>query len=255
MRRGYDSEFLTDNNGEIVGINLGADHCAEHEWGIKGIKRSFNLNDKEDVFGIEKRMINVMPDDLMFKKIKIKNKIHYILILPRSTYGVNFDDDYKRWLPSALIPYSDKNMSCAWDENSFGIVVTKEFKNELELLYKSFQEKDIAIGVAPSMAFSNGGLVFTITSKLPREIIDKIYEDDLDHYNLQKTAKATGIYELLKNKDKRYYALSPRWKDENKKELVFWLNPAEQQKYNYGWFTIEDLEDWANNKGKIIMIK
>ena len=253
MRRGYDSEFLTDDNGEIMGINLGADHCAEHEWGIKGIKRSFNLNDSEEVFGIAKRIINIVPEQLIYKKVKIKNKIHYVLILPRHTYGVNFDEDYKKWLPSDLIPYSNKNLSCAWDENSFGILVTKEYKKEIELLYESFQNKDIAIGVAPSKAFSNGGLIFTITSKLPQEVIDDIYEKDFDHHNLQKVAKETGIYELLKKVNKSYYALSPRWKDENKKELVFWLNPAEQRKYNYGWFTIEDLEDWANDKGKIIM--
>ena len=253
MRRGYDSEFLTNDNGEIIGINLGADHCAEHEWGIKGIKESFKLNDNEEVFGIAKRIINASPENLMFKKVKIKNKIHYVLILLRHTYGIIFDEDYKKWLPSDLIPFSDKNMACAWDENSFGIVVTKEFKNEIESLYESFKNKDIAIGVAPSKAFSNGGLVFTITSKLPQEIIDDIYEKDLDYYNLQNTATATGIYDVLKNKGKKYYALSPRWKDENKNELVFWLNPAEQRKYNYGWFTIEDLEDWANDKGKIIM--
>ena len=178
MRRGYDSEFLTNDNGEIIGINLGADHCAEHEWGIKGIKESFKLNDNEEVFGIAKRIINASPENLMFKKVKIKNKIHYVLILLRHTYGIIFDEDYKKWLPSDLIPFSDKNMACAWDENSFGIVVTKEFKNEIESLYESFQNKDVAIGVAPSKAFSNGGLVFTITSKLPQVIIDDIYEKD-----------------------------------------------------------------------------
>jgi len=60
MRRGYDSEFLTSDNGEIVGINFGADHCAEHEWGIKGIKQSFKLNDEETIFGINKRSVTVL---------------------------------------------------------------------------------------------------------------------------------------------------------------------------------------------------
>lgn len=253
MRRGYDSEFLTDDNGEIVGINLGADHCAEHEWGIKGIKRSFNLNDSEEIFGIQKRMINAIPETLMFKEIKIKNKKYYVLILFRNIYGVNFDDEYKKWLPSDIIPFSGKNLACAWDENSFGIMVTKEYKKEIELLHESFQNKNIAIGVSPSQVFSNGGLIFTITSKLSQEVINNIYEMDLDYYNLQEAAKSTGIYELLRKANKSYFALSPRWKDENKKELKFWLNPEEQRKYNYGWFTIEELKDWANDEGKIMM--
>jgi len=37
--------------------------------------------------------------------------------------------------------------------------------------------------------------------------------------------------------------------------VVFWLNPTEQHKYNFGWFNIEDLTDWASDKGKIIMVK
>jgi len=31
----------------------------------------------------------------------------------------------------------------------------------------------------------------------------------------------------------------------------YWLNPMEQKIHNYGWFTVEDLLLWAENKGPI----
>ncbi|MFA6407274.1 MAG: hypothetical protein WCV80_01030, partial [Candidatus Paceibacterota bacterium] len=48
-----------------------------------------------------------------------------------------------------------------------------------------------------------------------------------------------------------YFALSPRWKDETKKEIVFWLNPREQRENNYGWFSAADLKLWIKGKGPI----
>ena len=108
------------------------------------------------------------------------------------------------------------------------------------------------MGVSPSHVFKNGGLVLTIISRLPDEIITNTYEKDKDYYELQVAAKATGIYERLKEAGKKYHALSPRWTDENKKDVAFWLNPWGQDKYNFGWYTVQDLDDWIADEGKII---
>lgn len=35
------TEIIQDEAGEAVGVMLGADYCAEHEWGIKGLLRAF----------------------------------------------------------------------------------------------------------------------------------------------------------------------------------------------------------------------
>jgi hypothetical protein len=32
MRRGNEGQFLQNEDGSLLGINLGADFCAEHEW-------------------------------------------------------------------------------------------------------------------------------------------------------------------------------------------------------------------------------
>lgn len=61
---------------------------------------------------------------------------------------------------------------------------------------------------------------------------------------------ATGVEAKLKAAGKRWYALSPRRFDDGR--LMAWLNPMEQHEYNYGWFSIADLEMWAQGKGPVI---
>lgn len=267
MKRGYDSEFLIDENGVLLGINLGADFTSEHEWGIEGIKSAFGLKDKQKsilgnqkpLLGIDRRKINNKVD-LIFKDIVIKKEKHKVLIHSSSWLKEHAEKAIdNKWIPSDLHIYGDEKMACAWDENSFGIMVKEDYFEELTQIYEAFMNLDIVIGMSPSHAFKNGGLVFSITSRLPKETIENIYNKDLDAINLKKAAEETGIYELLdkvgKGSFKGYFALSPRWKDESKKEVIFWLNPYHQNIHNFGWFTVEDLKEWAEDKGKIMMNK
>lgn len=239
---------------KLVGVDLGADFCAEHEWGIKGLKRSFAIDG--DKIGIEGRMITNVPKTLLYQDITVEKMKCHILVLCSDYY---FDD-----LPNAKIKKSDignwnlytyylkdKGIDTSWDEHSFAIIVTDQYKDELKKMYDAFLNLDIAVGVAPSHAFHNGGLTFCIKSMLPKETIEEIKEDDLDYIKLQKAADKTKIKKTLEKAGKTYYALSPRWKDDDKKEVIFWLNPCEQDRNNYGWYTVQDLKDWSKNKGKI----
>ena len=184
-------------------------------------------------------------------------KCHLLVLVP---YYYREDDlkitkdDIGRW---ELYTYrlEEKGITTAWDEKSFAILVTDKYKDELEELYEAFVNLDVAVGIAPSEAFKNGGLKFCIKSRLPEETIQAIKDDDLDYIALQKAAEKTGIKKILENAGKKYFALSPRWKDDDKKEVIFWLNPYHQDIDNFGWFTVEDLKDWAKGKGKIPMKK
>ena len=78
--------------GELIGVGLGSDFCAEHEWGIKKLKNRFKIDDTKD--GIEKRAIttsNVFAGDfisnLEWKCFK-ENK-HFVKI--------------DRWFPSSKL--------------------------------------------------------------------------------------------------------------------------------------------------------
>lgn len=240
-------------DGQFVGVDLGADYCTEHELGIKGIRREFKLND--DLVGIDKRMITKIPDTLFYEKIVYEGMKCSVLVLYPNYYGNNFKIDESALRGWELYSYTLKNdgIVTAWDERSFAILVTERYEKELKELYDAFINLDVAVGVAPSEVFKNGGLKFCIKSKMPQDTIQSIKEADLDYITLQKAVEKTKIKEILKKAGKEYFALSPRWKDGNKKEIIFWLNPYHQDKDNYGWFTVADLKDWANNKGKIPM--
>lgn len=39
MRKAYSNVFfITEGEKKFIGVSLGYDYCAEHEWGIKGIR-------------------------------------------------------------------------------------------------------------------------------------------------------------------------------------------------------------------------
>ena len=75
---------------------------------------------------------------------------------------------------------------------------------------------------------------------------------DKDVLELYSKAIETGIYEKLEAAGKRFFALSPKILKDG---LRFWLNPYDQHIYNSGWYSVKDLEEWIDNKGKIIKHK
>jgi hypothetical protein len=69
MRKSYNNEILTrKKNSILMGINFGADFCAEHEWGIKGLYRIFGIPDTG--YGLSKRKITKVPKELEWFKVE-----------------------------------------------------------------------------------------------------------------------------------------------------------------------------------------
>src|SRR3546814_19195425 len=79
-------------------------------------------------------------------------------------------------------------------------------------------------------------------------------------------AEATGIKEKIDALPvhygslamKRYFALCPKWTSPGLIEgrttahpVIFFLNPAQQDKNNHGWYTVEELEQWLDGKGPV----
>ena len=258
MRRAYGFETFM-KNGKLVGFNLGADFTSEHEWGIDGIKKAFGIDNSK--IGIDGRSISLIPNTLIYQDIKINKVTYWFLGLLRYPlkYFFNHEDDKLKESDIQnfeLSPYGeDFTVATSWDDSSFGILVNDKNKFIVESLYNSFSNKDVVVGISPSHAFQNGGLKFLIKSLLEQDVIDSVMIADLDRITLKNTAEKTGIYKILEKADKKYFALSPRWKDDDKQDVIFWLNPYNQQLYNSGWFTVNDLKDWVKDKGKIIKNK
>ena len=173
-----------------------------------------------------------------------RSNVVYIVIMTKKEE--RFEEEIKRGVYSVS---ETENVWGWWSEGDFMVASTD--KQAIEDLYQAFQALDVTISVGGGNVFQNGGLHFVIKSRISQEIIDDVYQKDLDNLNLKKAASSTGIYEKLEKAGKHFFALSPRWKDSEKKEIVFWLNPQEQHANNSGWYTISDLEDWIKGVGKI----
>jgi len=69
MRKAFHDYGLLEHEEEFVGVSLGYDYCAEHEWGIKRMKELFAIPEStKDNLGIKCRTITNCPDRLSFKK-------------------------------------------------------------------------------------------------------------------------------------------------------------------------------------------
>ena len=261
-----DVEFMFDKKKNLIGVNLGWDFTAEHELGISKIKDFFGIKNQstplKKVFGIQNREINLVPEHLFFAATMYDKKKCYVLALPNICSTMKFNKNgflskdslfhfrLNMWQLTSNYEDSRKPLAASWDEKSFAIATTEENKDKLETIYNALLNKDAIILFAGSdNPFANSGLCIFIKSKLPQSFIDMLYEADKEDYELQKAVNKTKIVETLKKAHKEYYALEPRF---FAGVLKFWLNPKQQNKYNSGWFTVEELTLWTKDEGPIM---
>jgi hypothetical protein len=249
VRRGRDLKILENGQEKFIGFILEADFTAEHEFGIEELKSTLGIPSKISwkMFGLRARTITKYDERCLYLS---HEKKHSLLTFEENNPWKRF----RTLSDEELHPYKDDQAVCAWDGGSFGIVVTSEHIQILEDLKEAFEHKDIAIwlGKTSNNPFEKPGLIIAIASRVSKESRKLMRDSDIDYLKLMSAFRKTGIEALLKIVGKGYYCLAPKWRDNGKKELVFWLNPHEQKKYNAGWFALPDLIDWAHNKGPVI---
>ena len=254
-----------------IGIHLFADFTAEHEWGIKELKRAFGIPERdvtEGPFNMERVKASIVPENYHFAT-KGEEVIFGVFDMRRETDPFKgLADARKTELGNPYARRSTKEygachielVSCSgWDEGNF-VVITKDPKAArfLEVMDKAVRECDILVFQGPSGLFMNGGLNIGIASKASKELkenFEKVYGNAA---KLHADARATGIYDKVPRE--LYFALSPRELTNDQKKrtrhpVAFWLNPIEQQRNNYGSFTVEELELWMEGKGPIPKVK
>jgi hypothetical protein len=278
MRRAYNNvDFIEDDKNAFIGISLGYDFCAEHEWGIKGIKYGLKMSDELNPknFGLTFRTINRFDEEkfVFFKhEKKIKNKVYYFACLIFHSYIQEYNQDN---LPHDLKDYLEimipnkwdkdgKKIITAWDEKGFAIIVRDENNvKHLEELFQSFKTKDICIGLFGGGVFQNAHLTIAIKSRMPKEINEHLKKHDLESYEILKI-KAKWE-EKVKKSGKSYNdytCISPKffnfYNKEKEKELMkkyntkynfhIWINASND---NYGWYTGEQVKKWMKSKEQI----
>lgn len=269
MRRAYNPSVWRDDQLNIIAVNLGADFCAEHEWGIDGIKRRFGITPQKsgilntiigsEKVGIDLRTVTQTTEDLVqfnttvetwTDRKKGSKQMYGIGMLSPYRTGSDPQKEFDHYVKRSHFDPQKEEVLGFWAESRF--MFMSESERDINEIAEAFKNKDIAIWVGASGPFKNGGLIIAIVSRLPEDFKKEMTDADLDRIELKKASESTGIHEILQKAGREYYALSPRWKDESKKEVIFWLNPQSQNKYKSGWYDVATLKQWAKGEGPII---
>ena len=265
MRRAFHGGFIQDNRGIVVGIDLGGDHCAEHEFGISPLADAFGLNPSK--LGIEKFICHNTPEPFTIEGIINRKKsllVAFHALQPQKFAQMVARGDNARVIAAycRILPYDNKEpFTAAWDDHSFAILAQgTESIRALKFLVQAWKEKDFCMMLGqPKTPFGSPGLCLIRASAFSEEEKNAMMQTDLDYQKLLKAAEKTGIKKKLDKAGLKYYALSPQWRDyfkepvySSKYPVIFFLNPQYQDQYQSGWFTVEELELWIKGKGPVM---
>jgi hypothetical protein len=286
-----DKDFILDSNGKVAGICLGYDYCAEHEWGVAGIKEALGIwsgdpKTEKRIMGFDRVRVTNADSVYFFehetKFLKPGNKrpskapVYAIVLVQRSSWRSAEDQlKYARdFIDNHTFEFKRAEFNAAWNEKEFMIWGPEAAKEKLETIFQAFKAKDILLGMhRTSNPFAGNGLVFAMESTYPADAKEAVIREQKSYRKMWERINKTRILEKLKKAGCSYFACSPkqiqfesivnedkyekpvveRQKASKLPDIMFWLNPMEQRKNNSGWFTVEELEQWTKGKGPIPM--
>ena len=240
MRKAYNNYSILMYENQFIGISLGYDHCAEHEWGIKGMKRKFGIPEPtKKNMGVKARTITQCDEnELVFQTEKYSNKEffgisnkEFAILFTRNRYSevANIPYDLKNYKESILY-YVERNegrkpenpITTAWDEDGFGIGVMGEDEiSYLKELHEAFLNKNVVIAFTsfPNNPFTGTSLCLMIADRIPSEILDQMYSVDKEYYDREDYEEKIGMKKIIAEygnkggyKERGYFcACSPKW--------------------------------------------
>lgn len=245
-----DQGIIRDEDDNFVGVNIGWDFTAEHEWGSGGIFRLLGIQNSDKVDGPDRYLIG-NDDNIRSGKVAINNQEWFVIRCERQ-YGYG-ERDLKDFLPGYWS--DDQDVIGAWSGDS-GFVVGVKDQNVHDMLLEAIDNCDLIVTGRSLFArednpFSGNGMKLMVRSLIPQEWTQAWIEADQAARRLEKAVNETGIKKRLEKAGRRYYALKPHWFGDDETDLRFFLNPCEQQENNFGWFTVEELDQWIKGEGPI----
>lgn len=245
-----DCGLIHDEVGKFVGVNLGWDFTAEHEWGTKEIQAMLGI--KGEGYGPERHIVTRFQS-FSSKEIKLDRKMWYVIACYRSENADRF------------LPQWGDGVRAAWAGHA-GFVFAVQSKETHDRMLDAITAGDVLVTNAclfasEGNAFSGSGLKIVIRSAMPQKWVEKWADFDKDYEKMLGVAASTGIETKLRAAGKQWFSLRPSWKTikstrrgefKSEHEVMFWLNPMDQQNNEAGWYSVEDLEAWIKNEGPIL---
>ena len=252
----------TRGRGRPWGVALGFDFAAEHEGGIAQLRGKFGID--ASLIGVGARTITRLPAKFGYHEAPAVSLIG----IDNNWEDHANDSRYTQFMRQrctegeslARIPVCG-----TWSNIGFLAAILRNKTDFPQELYQAFLRHDIVIWqVGRRGPFDGSGLCIGIRSLLPESVARLWWTGDVNRICLQGAADQTGIAERLRTAGRGWFALSPKWSQElvsiyrgqvkTRYPVVFYLNPHEQHRYNSGWFTVEELDQWAEGTGPVMKV-
>lgn len=259
MRLAIKETAPIEHEGQIVGLNLGFDFAAEHEWGFKWAARYLGRPQAptRELMGVAARTTTTISPDFTVELVEHDEALWLRGSQTwRQSYGTLADDlagDGGSYNMQSLKAAAKRQpMAAGWDtDTGFCVAGSGErSKTAIRIVHDALQNGRCFI-IQSGGIFGAGGLKLIDASLIPADVDAALSAADTSSLNLTEAVERDGIRQRLDDAGRRYFALSPKWIDEAKGQFHFWLNPREQDRNNFGWFTVEDLDAWIAGKGPI----
>jgi hypothetical protein len=260
LRKTQNAKLIYDQK-KFVGVDFGIAYCYEHEQGCADIQNAFGVDRSR--LGIDGFRMTKYPDeDCMLEVTRFADKMqHYVgLYFDTKNTNLKMNNMVQYYLPRPTTTNEDE-ICAAWDYESFGLVVHQSNSRIIDELMRAIRNDDLIIKMGSGVDDGEGGMCLLIASRVPQKIQEELLKNDRDIQKLYEAATQSGVAEYLQKHRKTYYSLKPAWvpqgfetergKMKTKYAVMFFLNPCEQYKYNCGWYSVEELKEWAKDKGPV----
>jgi len=276
----HEKGWLLADDGSLFGFSLGFDFCAEHEDGARYIKASLGISEKDFPIGVEDRTMTRVPEHLEFVKYDWRSRDkRYKRTVPAAllhccraaqyarAYHKDFPDGGAEQAKYLRVEFfadclADKkwyrperdDIVVSWaSHDGFAIHVRgEENVRRLEQLHQAMLGCKVALADAAIVGFMRKPLSLVLVDSVSLELRQAVREQDEAHLRLYQALEATGIEARLKEAGRNWYGFRPMWRSGEGSDLLVFLNPAEQGKYEFGWFTIDELQQWAEDRGPVL---
>jgi len=103
-----------------------------------------------------------------------------------------------------------------------------------------------------SSLFLMNGLALVLVDEFPADINQQMIDREQETARLLKLWTDSGIKELLRKAGKTWFSLGGKVILGKDGKYRTWLNPCEQRIHNAGWWTFEELRQWASDEGPVV---
>jgi hypothetical protein len=245
--------WVFNDNQELLALSMGADATTEHEMGSRGIASDFGYSYAAQA-GVAARKMTRLPETFGAASVTVAGEDCFLLsshLEMAQRYAAAPVRSELRFFQR--VSGRHDNTCAAWDAKSFAVLARGEDIDKLKVLYQAFLDHDVMAGGLLYPTYRVGGLVFAVASRVPSELLEQTQRELDEDVERSAIFKASGIEELLRKAGKQWFSLSQtRWADQKQKTIRVWLNPMDQHRHNCGWYTLEELREWASDTGPIL---